>query len=147
MIEEYRPDGKEIPLNEFVERILNGTITGAVGSLKGISSQLGKGSLIAGQILGCDAKSAGKIAERVDSFLYIGDGEFHPIAIALETKKPVYKYNPKAIIDIATLTGATMVILGSVGTPIMGNDKKLLGKIKEASKKLANNEKFLTLNK
>lgn len=29
-------DGKEIPLNEFVERILNGTITGAVGSLKGI---------------------------------------------------------------------------------------------------------------
>jgi hypothetical protein len=29
-------DGKEIPLNEFVEKILNGTITGAVGSLKGI---------------------------------------------------------------------------------------------------------------
>jgi hypothetical protein len=29
-------DGKEIPLNEFVERILNGTIAGAVGSLKGI---------------------------------------------------------------------------------------------------------------
>lgn len=45
------------------------------------------------------------------------------------------KYSPKAIIDIATLTGATMVVLGSVGTPIMGNDEKLLGKIKEASKK------------
>ncbi len=44
------------------------------------------------------------------------------------------KYSPQAIIDIATLTGATMVILGSVGTPIMGNDEKLLGKIKEASK-------------
>jgi len=29
-------DGKEIPLNEFVERILNGTIVGAVTSLKGI---------------------------------------------------------------------------------------------------------------
>jgi hypothetical protein len=29
-------DGKEIPLNEFVERIMNGTITGAVTSLKGI---------------------------------------------------------------------------------------------------------------
>ena len=29
-------DGKEIPLNEFVEKILSGTITGAVGSLKGI---------------------------------------------------------------------------------------------------------------
>jgi hypothetical protein len=27
----------EIPLNEFVERILNGTIVGAVTALKGIS--------------------------------------------------------------------------------------------------------------
>lgn len=29
-------DGKEIPLNEFVERLLNATIVGAVTSLKGI---------------------------------------------------------------------------------------------------------------
>jgi hypothetical protein len=29
-------DGKEIPLNEFVEKILNGTIVGAVTSLRGI---------------------------------------------------------------------------------------------------------------
>lgn len=29
-------DEKEIPLNEFVEKILNGTITGAVTSLRGI---------------------------------------------------------------------------------------------------------------
>jgi hypothetical protein len=29
-------DGKEIPLNEFVEKILHGTIVGAVTSLRGI---------------------------------------------------------------------------------------------------------------
>jgi len=29
-------DGKEIPLNEFVERIISGTIVGAVTSLRGI---------------------------------------------------------------------------------------------------------------
>jgi len=29
-------DGKEIPLNEFVGRMMSGTITGAVTSLKGI---------------------------------------------------------------------------------------------------------------
>ena len=29
-------DGKEIPLNDFVEKILDGTITGAISSLKGI---------------------------------------------------------------------------------------------------------------
>jgi len=29
-------DGKEIPLNEFVEKILSGAVVGAVTSLKGI---------------------------------------------------------------------------------------------------------------
>ena len=29
-------DGREIPLNEFVEKILSGTIVGAVTSLRGI---------------------------------------------------------------------------------------------------------------
>jgi hypothetical protein len=31
-----RVDGKEIPLNEFVEKIISGSIVGAVASLKGI---------------------------------------------------------------------------------------------------------------
>ena len=30
-------DGKEIPLNEFVESILTGTLTGAVATLHGIN--------------------------------------------------------------------------------------------------------------
>jgi hypothetical protein len=29
-------DGKEIPLNEFVEKILSGTVVGAVTALRGI---------------------------------------------------------------------------------------------------------------
>jgi hypothetical protein len=32
-------DGKEIPLNEFVEKIMAGTITGAVVSLRGINEE------------------------------------------------------------------------------------------------------------
>jgi hypothetical protein len=32
-------DSTEIPLNEFVEKILNGTIVGAVASLKGITEE------------------------------------------------------------------------------------------------------------
>ncbi len=31
-----RVDGKEIPLNEFVNKILTGTVVGAVTSLRGI---------------------------------------------------------------------------------------------------------------
>lgn len=32
-------DGKEIPLNEFVKKILSGTIIGAVTSLKGVKDE------------------------------------------------------------------------------------------------------------
>lgn len=31
-----RVDGKEIPLNEFVEKIISGSVVGAVTSLKGV---------------------------------------------------------------------------------------------------------------
>jgi hypothetical protein len=36
MVMKLSVDGKEIPLNEFVEKILNGMIVGAVTSLRGI---------------------------------------------------------------------------------------------------------------
>ena len=36
MVMKLMVDGKEIPLNEFVEKILNGTMVGAVTSLRGI---------------------------------------------------------------------------------------------------------------
>ena len=36
MVMKLMVDGKEIPLNEFVEKILNGTVVGAVTSLRGI---------------------------------------------------------------------------------------------------------------
>jgi len=57
-------------------------------------SKKGINALIAGQILGCDASSAVKIKDKVDAFLYIGSGEFHPVEIALETKKRTITANP-----------------------------------------------------
>lgn len=51
-------------------------------------------SIIAGQVLGCNAAQPYKVKDKVDSFLYIGSGRFHPIAVALITKKPVYIANP-----------------------------------------------------
>lgn len=47
-----------------------------------------------GQILGCDITSAEKIKKKIDSFLYIGDGRFHPLGVALKTNKKVYTFNP-----------------------------------------------------
>ena len=42
---------------------------------------------------------------------------------------------PECIIDLATLTGASMVVLGYVATPFLSTDEKLSEKIKNASKK------------
>ena len=62
--------------------------------LKQAKKLIGKGAVIGGQILGCDVSAAKKISKKVDAFLYIGTGEFHPIGIALETGKKVFIANP-----------------------------------------------------
>ena len=36
MVMKLKVDGKEIPMNEFVEKIISGSVVGAVTSLKGI---------------------------------------------------------------------------------------------------------------
>jgi len=51
-------------------------------------------SIIAGQILGCNAEQPYKVKDQVDSFLYVGSGRFHPIAVAMITKKPTYTISP-----------------------------------------------------
>jgi len=46
-----------------------------------------------GQVLGCDVSSAIKIQNKVDAFLFIGGGNFHPLEITLRTKKPLFQLN------------------------------------------------------
>ena len=45
------------------------------------------------------------------------------------------RYKPKAIIDIATLTGASIIALGYFASPVLGNNQELIEKIKSASEK------------
>jgi leucyl aminopeptidase len=42
-------------------------------------------------------------------------------------------FKPQAVVDIATLTGAALYVLGYEGAPILGNNKKLLAQIKAAA--------------
>ena len=44
----------------------------------------------------------------------------------------IEKFNPKVVIDTATLTGAVIIALGNVAAGVMGNDQKLVDKILEA---------------
>ena len=46
-----------------------------------------------GQVLGCDAGAAHNIAEKVDAFVFLGSGHFHPSQVS-ETGKRVYVIDP-----------------------------------------------------
>lgn len=70
-----------------------------VGVLKknGFIPVVGKGdNRIArdGQVLGCNMSTAQSISDKVDCFLFVGTGRFHPLGIALATSKPVVSANP-----------------------------------------------------
>lgn len=52
------------------------------------------GSVLAGQVLGCNALCAEELKDDVDAFLYVGTGEFHPLNVAFRTSKPVWVWNP-----------------------------------------------------
>ena len=53
-----------------------------------------KNFILAGQITGCNISKAKKIENKIDSFLFIGSEQFHPIYLAINTKKPVFIFNP-----------------------------------------------------
>ncbi len=89
---------KPIKLSKEIEKKLPKKIGLAASiqflhSLPSIKKQLKK-AIIAGQVLGCNTKNVEKIKNKVDAFLYIGDGKFHPLGVAVKTKKQVFTFNP-----------------------------------------------------
>jgi len=47
-----------------------------------------------GLILGCNFSSAESIQDEIDSFLFIGSGNFHPLGLMINTDKPVISADP-----------------------------------------------------
>lgn len=47
-----------------------------------------------GQVLGCNCSAAEDVDADVDGFLFIGEGDFHPLAAAFGMQKPVLVLNP-----------------------------------------------------
>ncbi|MFQ6106462.1 MAG: diphthamide biosynthesis enzyme Dph2 [Thermoplasmata archaeon] len=65
---------------------------------KGLTTIIGEGdSRISypGQVLGCNFSTARAVQDDVDVFLYIGGGNFHPIGVALATRKRVVVLDPE----------------------------------------------------
>lgn len=62
---------------------------------QGLKVYIGKSDFMAGgQVLGCNVQSASSIQGKTGCFLFIGDGQFHPLGVAIETKKPVFTLDP-----------------------------------------------------
>ncbi len=47
-----------------------------------------------GQVLGCNFSSASSVNGEVEAFLYLGEGDFHPLAAAFGTKKEMLVLDP-----------------------------------------------------
>ncbi len=47
-----------------------------------------------GQVLGCNCTAAFDVVDEADCFLYIGEGDFHPLAAAFSIGKPIMVLNP-----------------------------------------------------
>ena len=64
---------------------------------KGVNVLVGKGTgktPLDAQILGCSYMTAIQIMGKVDAYLYIGGGRFHPTGIVMSTGNPVIVANP-----------------------------------------------------
>jgi 2-(3-amino-3-carboxypropyl)histidine synthase len=55
-----------------------------VGETKGAKK------LYPGQILGCDVSNATVVESKVDCFLFLGCGKFHPLGLSLKGSKPIF---------------------------------------------------------
>ena len=65
---------------------------------KGVEAVIGEGDhriAYPGQVLGCNFSTARSVEREVDSFLYVGGGNFHPIGVALATGKKVVVVDPE----------------------------------------------------
>ncbi|MDO8634512.1 MAG: diphthamide biosynthesis enzyme Dph2 [archaeon] len=43
-----------------------------------------------GQVLGCNYTTVTSVADKIDAAVYIGEGHFHPLGLALSVNKPVF---------------------------------------------------------
>ncbi len=113
-----------------------------LGKIKEVQALL-PGSIIGGQVLGCDVSAAERIKSRVDAFLFIGSGRFHPLQIAYATGKDVYCADPyNDIVRIITgkdveqwrqrTRGAFLKFLSASRIGILVSMKSGQGNMKEA---------------
>jgi len=82
-----------------------------------------------GQVLGCNFTAAKSIEEKVDCFLYIGSGNFHPLGLTLISKKPVIVCDPykKQVRERELIDLKEMILRQRYGAIARSKDAKVFG--------------------
>lgn len=89
--------GKKVGLLSTAQHVHMLDNVGDILEKNGFEPVIGRGDSrieFKGQILGCNFSAAKSIIDRIDSFLYIGSGNFHPLGLLLSTKKSVIACDP-----------------------------------------------------
>jgi 2-(3-amino-3-carboxypropyl)histidine synthase len=91
------PEGaKRIGLTTTAQHVHKIPDAKAVLRQHGFEPVTGRGddrTALEGQLLGCNVLAATWLKD-VDAFLYLGSGDFHPLALALDTQKPIVAADP-----------------------------------------------------
>ncbi len=72
--------------------VLKGVVEGA--GLRVLTGMPSSRCHFPGQVLGCSFECAEAIGGEVDAFIFLGEGDFHPLGAFLATKKRVFTLNP-----------------------------------------------------
>jgi len=121
-------------------------------NFKAIIGEGNKRIKLKGQILGCNFSSAKAISDKVDMFLYIGSGNFHPLGLMLSTNKPVIAADPYSnLIKTKELDDLKDNILrqryGAIARSKEANVFGIIVSIKEGQKRLKKAKKLKNLIK
>jgi len=124
--------GKKIGLVSTAQHVHMLDVASKILSDNKFESVIGKGDdrvESKGQILGCDFSAATSIANDVDSFLFIGSGNFHPLGLILSTKKPVIACDPytNEMIDKELGDLKDMILRQRYGAISRSKDAKVFG--------------------
>ncbi len=88
--------GKRIAITTTAQHVHKLDEAKALLEAKGFEAVTGFGdkrTALEGQLLGCNVMAATRLVD-VDEFLFLGSGDFHPLALALETSKRIIAADP-----------------------------------------------------
>jgi len=140
-ISSLKKEGKRVGLVSTVNYVKELSKVKDYLEREGFEVFIGKGGnrvAYAGQVLGCDFSSASSILDKVDFFIFVGEGRFHPLGVAISTEKKVFAFDCDGISSLNDYKDK--ILKERFGAIFRAKDSKKFGLIvssKKGQKRLA----------